>query len=178
MTIGPVQLVVLGFNHPDFRGEILAEFDGLRDKDVVRVIDGLVVYKDAKGDVTTIKRSDLGAKEAAEFGAVVGGLIGLGAAGLEGAKAGAEVGAAAAEEGVDVFDEEEVWDVIDEIPNDSAAALILLEHRWAISLRDAIRRAGGFHVADGWIHPEDLVAVGLLAAEEASALIASEGKSA
>ncbi len=178
MTIGPVQLVVLGFNQPDFKGEILAEFDELRDSDVVRVIDGLVVHKDAEGDVTTIKRSDLGGKDAAEFGAVVGALIGLGAAGLEGARAGAEAGAVAAEEGVDVFDEEEVWDVVDEMPNDSAAALILLEHRWAISLREAIRRAGGFHVADGWIHPEDLVAVGLLAAEEASALIASERKSA
>ncbi len=177
MTIGPVQLVVLGFNHPDFKGEILAEFDVLRDNDVVRVIDGLVVHKDAKGDVTTIKRSDLGGKEAVEFGAVVGALIGFGAAGLEGAKAGADAGAAVAEQGVDIFDEEEVWDVIDDIPNDSAAAVILLEHRWAIPLRDAIRRAGGFHVADGWVHPDDLVAVGVLAAEEASALIESEGKS-
>jgi len=106
-------------------------------------------------------------------------LIGLGAAGIEGAKAGAEAGAAAAEEeGVDMFDEEEGWDVIDDIPNDSAAAVILLEHRWALPLRDAIRRAGGFHVADGFVHPGDLVAVGLLAAEEASALLESEGKSA
>lgn len=178
MTIGPVQLVVIGFNQPDFTGEILAEFDRLKENDVVRVIDGLAVHKDAEGTVSTIKRSDLSGKEAAEFGAVVGALIGLGAAGLEGAEAGAEAGAAAAEDGVDIFDEEEIWDVIDEIPNGSAAAVILLEHRWAISLRDAIRRAGGFHVADGWVHPEDLVAVGLLAAEEASALIESEGKSA
>jgi uncharacterized membrane protein len=178
MAIGPVQLVVLGFNQPDFRGEILAEFDRLRDNDVVRVIDGLAVHKDAEGEITTIKRSDLGGKEAAEFGAVVGALIGLGAAGLEGAKAGAEAGAAAAEEGVDILDDEEIWDVIDDIPNDSAAAVILLEHRWALPLRDAIRRAGGFHVADGFVHPEDLVAVGLLAAEEAAALMEPEGKSA
>ncbi len=178
MAIGPVQLLVLGFNQPDFKGEILAEFDRLKENDVVRVIDGLVVRKDAEGEVTAMKRSDLSEQEAEEFGATVGALIGLGAAGLEGAKAGAEAGAAATEEGVDIFDEEEVWDVIDDIPNDSAAAVILLEHRWAIPLRDAIRRAGGFHVADGWVHPEDLVAVGVLAAEEASALIESEGKSA
>ena len=25
MTIGPVQLIVVGFNHPDFHGEIIAE---------------------------------------------------------------------------------------------------------------------------------------------------------
>ena len=153
----------------------MAEFDYLKDSDVVRVIDGLLVRKDAKGEVTTIKRSDLSGKEAAEFGAVIGALIGLGAAGIEGAEAGAEVGAAEKEEGVDIFDKEEIWDVVEEIPNDSAAALILLEHRWAIGLRDSIRRAGGFHVADAWIHPEDLVAVGLLAAEEAEALL-SGGK--
>ena len=154
----------------------MAEFDWLRDNDVVRVVDGLVVRKDAMGEVTTIKRSDLSGKDAEEFGTVVGALVGLGVAGLEGAEAGAEVGAAVTEDGVDIFDEDEVWDVIDEIPNDSAAALILLEHRWAIGLRDAIRKAGGFHVADTWIHPEDLVAVGLLAAEEAEALLALEGK--
>ena len=175
MTIGPIQLVVLGFNQPDFNGEIMAEFDYLKDSDVVRVIDGLLVRKDAKGAVTTIKRSDLSGKEAAEFGAVVGALIGLGAAGIEGVEAGAEVGAAATEEGVDIFDKEEIWDVVEEIPNDSAAALILLEHRWAIGLRDSIRKAGGFHVADAWIHPEDLVAVGLLSAEEAEALLVSGG---
>ena len=178
MVIGPVQLVVLGFNQPEFRGEILAEFDRLKDNDVVRVIDGLAVYKDAEGEVTGIKTTGLGSKDAVEFGAVVGALIGLGAAGLEGAKAGAEAGAAAAEEGVDILDDEDVWDVIDDIPNDSAAAVILLEHRWAIPLRDAIRQAGGFPIADGFVHPEDLVAIGLLAAEEAEALMEPEGKSA
>ena len=106
MTIGPIQLIVLGFDRPNFKGEVMAEFDWLKDNDVVRVIDGLLVSKDANGEVTTIKRSDLSGKDAAEFGAVVGALIGLGAAGLEGAEAGAEIGAAATEEGVDIFDEE------------------------------------------------------------------------
>ena len=31
MTIGPVQLLVLGFRHPDFQGEIRAELQRLRD---------------------------------------------------------------------------------------------------------------------------------------------------
>jgi hypothetical protein len=47
-------------------------------------------------------------------------------------------------------------------------AIALLEHRWAIGLRDAIRDAGGFHIADSWIHPADLIAVGLLASDEAA----------
>jgi predicted dehydrogenase len=51
--------------------------------------------------------------------------------------------------------------------------VILLEHRWAIEFRDAVARAGGFPISDGFIHPLDLVAVGLMAAEDAEALAAS-----
>lgn len=171
MTIGPVQLLVLGFDHPDFKGEILTEFDRLKESDVVRVIDGIAVQKDRDGNVAVLKRSDLSEQEAEEFGAIVGGLIGLGAAGVEGAVVGAIAGAEEVHAGgIDVLNEEEVWDVIEEIPNDSAAAIILLEHRWAIPLRDAIRAAGGFGISDGFVHPEDLVAIGLIAADEAAVL--------
>ena len=80
MAIGPVQLIVLGFDEPEFRGEILAELDRLKENDIVRVIDGLAVHKDAEGEVTVLKRTDLSDDEAAEFGATVGALIGLGVA--------------------------------------------------------------------------------------------------
>ena len=50
------------------------------------------------------------------------------------------------------------------------AALILLEHHWAVPLRDAIARAGGFRISDGFISPLDLVEIGLLSAEEAKDL--------
>jgi uncharacterized membrane protein len=175
MAIGPVQLLVLAFEQPNFQGEVLAELDRLKENDVVRVIDAVVVHKDANGKVEVLKRSDLSDDEAAEFGAIVGALVGLGAGGLEGAEAGARAGAEGAAEGVDVFSEEEAWDVVDEIPTDTAAALVLLEHRWAIGLRDALVRAGGMRVADGFIHPLDLVAVGLIAGEEAEALAATQG---
>ncbi|MFL5933031.1 MAG: hypothetical protein ACJ755_04135, partial [Gaiellaceae bacterium] len=59
------------------------------------------------------------------------------------------------------------WDVLEDIPNDSAAALILLEHQWAVPMRDAVMRAGGFRISDGFISPLDLVAVGMVSAEEA-----------
>ena len=169
MAIGPVQLLVLGFDHPDFQGEIVAELDRLKENDLVRVIDGLAVHKDKNGEVKVIERSDLTDEEDAEFGAYVGALIGLGAGGLEGAELGAAAGAAQASERDDSGDDD-AWDVLDEIPEDSAAAVILLEHRWAIPLRDAVRGAGGFPISDGWIHPEDLVAIGMLAAEEAATL--------
>jgi hypothetical protein len=66
------------------------------------------------------------------------------------------------------------WNVLEEIPNDSAAALVLLEHQWAIPLREAIARAGGFRINDGLISPLDLVEIGLLSAEEAAELNARE----
>lgn len=167
MAIGPVQLLVLGFDQPDFQGEIMAELDRLKESDLVRVIDGIAVHKDKNGEVKVIERSDLSDEENAEFGAYVGALIGLGAGGLEGAELGAAAGAAVASERDD-SGSEEVWDVLDEIPEDTAAAVILLEHRWAIPLRDAVRGVGGYPVSDGWIHPEDLVAIGMIAAEEAA----------
>lgn len=169
MAFGPVQLLVLGFDQPDFQGQIVAELDRLKEGDLVRVIDGIAVHKHEDGKVEVLRRSDLSDDEAAEFGAVVGALIGLGAGGVEGAEAGAELGAAAAaaERSEPEADDDE-WDVLDEIPPGTAAAVILLEHRWAAPLRDAIRSANGFAISDGWVHPEDLVAVGILAAEEAA----------
>ena len=174
MAIGPVQLIVLGFDEPNFRGEILAELDRLKENDIVRVIDGLAVYKDAEGEVTVLKRTDLSDDEAAEFGATVGALIGIGIAGEEGAEVGAELGAERTGGGVNLFREEDALQIIEEIPPDSAAAIILLEHRWAIPLRDSVARASGMPIADTFIHPLDLVAVGLIAAEEAEAIAPSQ----
>ena len=55
------------------------------------------------------------------------------------------------------------------IPNDTAAALLLIEHHWAVPLRDAMLSAGGFRLAEGFIDPFDLVAIGLMSAEDAEA---------
>jgi uncharacterized membrane protein len=170
MAIGPVQLIVLGFREPDFHGEIIAELERLRESDTVRVIDSLVVYKDADGELEVEHLSNLSTDEAIELGTKIGALVGLGIEGEEGMEAGAVAGAEAAAEGVGVFSEEDAWDVLEDIPNDSAAALLLLEHHWAVPLRDAIARAGGFRISDGFISPLDLVAIGLLSADEATDL--------
>jgi uncharacterized membrane protein len=174
MTIGPVQLIVVGFDHPEFHGEIIAELPRLHDSGAVRVIDSLAVHKDADGEIEVQHLSNLTKDEAIELGSVVGALIGLGIEGEEGAVQGAELGAEAAADGVDVFSDEEAWDVLEEIPNDSAAALVLLEHHWAVPLRDAVARAGGYRISDGFISPLDLVEVGLVSAEEANALHAQD----
>ncbi len=89
MAIGPVQLLVLGFNHPDFHGEVIAELERLRESDTVRVIDAMAVYKDAGGELEVEHLSNLTEQEAVELGTKIGALIGLGIAGEEGAVAGA-----------------------------------------------------------------------------------------
>ncbi len=174
MAIGPVQLIVLGFQNPDFHGEIIAELERLRESDTVRVIDALAVYKDAAGEFAVEHLSNLSEDEAIELGSKVGALVGLGIEGEEGMAAGAVASAEAAADGVQVFSDEDAWDVLDDIPNDSAAALVLLEHHWAVPLRDAVMRAGGFRIGDGFISPLDLVDIGLATAEEAEQLHAQE----
>jgi uncharacterized membrane protein len=179
MAIGPVQLIVLGFDHPHFHGEVIAELERLRESDTVRVIDSIAVYKDAEGELEIEHLSNLTEQEAIELGSKIGALIGLGVEGEEGIEAGAVMGAEeAAADGIQVFAGAEEWDVLADIPNNSAAALILLEHHWAVPLRDAIARAGGFRISDGFISPLDLVEIGLLSAEEAKDLHTMETASA
>src|SRR3954452_21667550 len=170
MAIGPVQLIVLGFQHPNFHGEIIGELERLRESDTVRVIDSLVVYKDANGALEVEHLSNLSRDEAIELGSKVGALIGLGIEGEEGMERGAAVGAEAGADGIQAFSDADAWDVIEDIPNDSAAALILLEHHWAVPLRDAVFRAGGYRISDGFISPLDLVEIGLVAAQDAKQL--------
>ena len=89
MAIGPVQLLVLGFEHPDFHGEIIEELERLRESDTVKLIDSLAVYKDAAGEIEVMHLSNLSRDEAIELGSKVGALIGLGIEGDKGVEAGA-----------------------------------------------------------------------------------------
>ena len=165
MAIGPVQMLVLGFAEPNFTGKIAAELDRLRQNEFIKIVDALVVNKDENGEITALQVSDLSEDESLEMGAIAGALVGFGYGGdEESVEAGAELGAEAMADG-HLLPEEDAWYVADAIPNGSAAAIILLEHLWAIPLRDAIVDAGGIALADEWIHAKDLIAVGVAAAE-------------
>ncbi|HEY6567192.1 MAG TPA: DUF6325 family protein [Actinomycetota bacterium] len=159
---GPVQILVVGFEGTSFNGEIMPELQRLKELDIIRLVDMAVVSKDTDGEVVGVELSDLSDDQRAEFGAIAGALIGLGyEPDEEGVEAGALAGAEAAEDGLL---EDSMWSIADTIPEGTTAAVALIEHRWAIPLRDAIRRNGGVPLADSWIHPEDLVAIGAAAA--------------
>ncbi len=162
MALGPVQLLTIGFDEPDFHGAIMDEMKRLREHDIVRLIDVLIVAKDDDGHITEVEVADK--PELAEYGALAGALLGLGAAGEEGMEAGAVAGAEAMADG-QLYDPDEVWVLAEEIPPGTVAAICLLEHRWAIPLRDAILGAGGTVLVDEWMHPEDLVRYGAEAVE-------------
>jgi uncharacterized membrane protein len=167
LSIGPVQMLMVGFGEDRFTGEILPELTRLKEHDVIRLIDLLLVAKDDAGNVTIIEHTDLNRDEMMEFGAFVGALVGFGAGGEEEAEVGALAGATEFADG-EMFDEEQAWYLADAIPNGTSAAIALIEHRWAIPLRDKIVRAGGVALADEWIHPADLVAIGVAAANASS----------
>jgi len=160
---GPVQILVVGFQETNFQGQVLDELKRLTDEGIVRLVDLAVVSKDDAGDIAAVELSGLSAEESAELGALAGAMIGLGMDGEEGMEEGAIAGAEAAEDGF--IGEEQVWSIADAIPEGTTAAVALIEHRWAIPLRDAIRSAGGVALADSWVHPEDLVAFGAALSE-------------
>ena len=159
MALGPIQILVVGWGEDaDFKGEAMDELKKLREHDIVRVIDLIMLHKNDDGSIEKIEIAD--DDELAELGAFAGALVGFGAAGEEGAEVGALAGAEAAVDEGSVYDDEDLWNIADSIPEGFSAAVAVLEHRWAIPLRDAIGRSGGVLLADKWLHPADLLAVG------------------
>jgi uncharacterized membrane protein len=159
-SYGPIQIWTFAFDGNQFSGEILPELDRLKDAEVIRLIDLLVIRKDAAGRVATVTASDLDREEATSFGAMIGGLIGLGFAGEEGAEVGAMSGALELADG-HLLSERTRDELIDVIPPDCTSAIALVEHVWAKPLKAAIARAGGMEVDNDWLRLDELVAMGL-----------------
>ena len=155
MAIGPVQMLVLGFAEPNFTGKIAAELDRLRQHEFVKIVDALVVNKDENGDITALQVTDLSEDEATRDGRDRrrADRLRLRRRRGDAIEAGAELGAEAMADG-HLIPDEDAWYVADAIPNGTAAAIILIEHIWAIPLRNAIVEAGGIALADEWIHAE------------------------
>ena len=157
---GPMQMLVIAFEDPKFHGQIRRELESVMEKGMIRLIDLLFIWKDKEGNITSMEATQLNEEEKMRFGAVVGGLIGFGARGEEGAIAGMEEGALAAAQKNYGITEEDIWEITEDIPEGTAAAILIIEHLWAKELKQALRDAGGVLVSQGMITPELLVLVG------------------
>ncbi len=161
MEIGPLQLLVVGFVDPKLDGSILEQLISASESGAIRVVDALGVYRGEDADILAAHMSDLTEDEAITYGAWVGALIGLGAGGEEGAELGAALGGILAAEEYDYgLDDEGLAAIAEDIPVGGAALLMVIEHTWAIPLRNALRASGGILIAQDFLSPETLIALG------------------
>jgi len=169
MAFGPIQIIAVGFPTTDkFEGRIADELAALSDAGVIRIVDLLAVLVE-DDEVDILRVTDLDDAQREMFGAQMGALIGLGADGIDGFVAGAELGAEIADEGGIGLVESIGADFIENLPDDSAALLLIIEHRWAVPLREAVVDAGGVLMANQWIGAQDLVMLGAALRAEADA---------
>ena len=166
---GPMQLLVIGFGQAAFPLDFVNQLRRLRDDGVIRLVDAVYVAKDEHGDLTEIRVTDFSEEEMAIFGTLAGALFGFGAAGEDGAVVGAVIGEMAAEAEEFGLDSDDMDEIADRIPRGSSAAFILLEHLWAIGLKESLRNTNGAVIAHGWLTPATLIAMGEQAAAVAEA---------
>jgi len=150
--MGPVQVLVVGFDRPAFSGEVLAEFTRLQKAGIVRLVDLLLVSRAEDGTLQTMAAPP---GVAADLGGLAAELLGR----LE-SEAGGETAAAYADP-ADV----PAWSLADAVPAGSTAAVALIEHMWAGPLNAAIQRAGGSPREETWLAPDDLEALEALIAQ-------------
>jgi hypothetical protein len=129
MSTGPVEYLVFAFPDGSVSDEIATELADLVNRNVIRILDAVVVTKDADGDVAAAEFDELGNLSAfLEIDAEVGGLIGP----------------------------DDISFVGDELDAGVAAVVLLVEDLWAAPLADALGRSGGL-LLEGARIPRDLV---------------------
>jgi hypothetical protein len=146
-VIGPVQVLVVGFDRPTFSGEVLAELARLREAGIVRLIDVLLVSRSEDGTLQSLEPPD---GFAADLGRIAAEVLG------QPEDAGAEASNVAADQDVTKIDSAATWSLADAIPVGSAAAVALIEHLWAAPLGAAIQRAGGTPLEETWLAQQDI----------------------
>jgi hypothetical protein len=140
-----VQALVIGIDARGSDRMLAAELQDLRTQDAIRVLDVLRVRR---GYDDEVRRLDpLAADE--QSGALVEALLVVDPNGGE-----------PAGERPSVEDPElaEEWFLADRVPRGAAAAILLIEHRWAIPLREAASQFEAEVFGDAWVHPRDLAA--------------------
>jgi hypothetical protein len=160
VQLGPVQLLVIPWAEGTSDLAVVEQLRRLREHDAIGMLDLLFVAKDEMGNIAQLEQGDLTAEEAATFGGLVAALFGLAAGREEGDPAEGEAGDAFADTTGVLRDAGDTWFLADAIPAGGAAAIALVEHRWATPLRAAIDAGRGRGLVDRWLHPDDLIAIG------------------
>lgn len=134
-VLGPVDYLVVEFpaEKANFSGEIAAELRSLVDRELVRVLDLLLLRKDADGSVEAVELDEAQESEVGELLALEADLALL-------------------------LAEEDVESIGAALEPGSYAAVLVYENRWAAPFGAAVRRAGGQLVANGRIPTQALLA--------------------
>ena len=142
MTMGSIEVVVLGFPGSRFTGEIRPRIVELVERDIVAVIDALLITKDEDGTVGYLELEQLADDPE------ISGLDGL----LTGR--------------MDLLASEDVTELAADLPPGSSALALVFEHRWMVPVREAIIASGGFLLADLHVPPDVVESVLAAAAAE------------
>jgi hypothetical protein len=160
IEMAPIQMFVFGFHDAEqFTPAIVKEIESLQKKGLIRLIDLLYVERLQDGSLVTNEMSGLTPVEVEEFGKLLEQL--LGASGE-----GPDIGASEPDRGDPESNlfygiaREDMAGVIEDIPPGGAAAMALFEHSWAFDIRNKIRSATGYPIAQGFLTPELFMLVG------------------
>lgn len=124
MALGPIEVLVVGFPGSRFNGGILPALEDVVERDIVSIVDCLLITKNEDGSVDFVEIEEVGSNDdAAGLAALLDGVNGL-----------------LSEDDIDAFAE-----ALE--PGDSAAALVF-EHTWAKPFRDAVVASGGEMIAN------------------------------
>jgi uncharacterized membrane protein len=124
MSLGPIEVIVVGFPGNKFNGAVLPELMALVEAGTITVVDGVFITKDAAGDVAFVEFGEVGIDgEAAALADLVG-------------------------EAMELVSDEDVDELAANLEPGSSAAMLVFEHTWAKGFRDAIAGSGGELLAD------------------------------
>lgn len=131
--LGPVDWMVVEFPGSKFNGEIAPALQDLVERDLIRVLDLLVLKKDESGALEAFELSDLDPSEVGELRSYEAELAML-------------------------LSEDDVTAVGAAVEPGSSAAVLVWENVWAAPFASAVRRSGGQLVGSGRIPTQAIFA--------------------
>jgi uncharacterized membrane protein len=129
MTLGPLDYIVVGFPGNQFKGEIAPAINEARQKGIIRIVDLVFIMKDKTGATTTLEIKDLPNQIKDAF-------------------------AASSEEVEGLFTAEDIDTLTKDLPPDNSALIMLVEHIWAIKIKEALINSKGVLITQGRIPQE------------------------